>query len=110
MRAFSCNECTLLPQLRKEGAVGLTSYEETVANLQEAYKTIRKTVDLGYEISPDEAFQCECAIKDALSLLEEQDTVPPFHKCIGKLYSLVDEQHYIFCPWCGRKVKRNEND
>ena len=43
---------------------------------------------------------------DALALLKEQEAVEPHHKCIGETYSLITESHVMYCPWCGRKIKK----
>lgn len=64
--------------------------------------------------------QCEWAIKqssptiieakkfyeEVLALLKEPEAVEPHHKCIGETYSLIRESHVMYCPWCGRKIKK----
>ena len=47
------------------------------------------------------------ACLDAIELLKEQEPVEPFHVCIyGKrLRTLISNRYFIFCPYCGRKVK-----
>ena len=37
-------------------------------------------------------------------LLEEQEAVEPFHKCIGKNFSLIEDSHYDYCPYCGKPI------
>ena len=42
---------------------------------------------------------------DALELLKESaEDVKPFHKCIGNEYTLIEESHFDYCPYCGKKV------
>ena len=36
--------------------------------------------------------------------LKEQEAVEPFHKCIGKNFSLVEDSHYDYCPYCGKPI------
>ena len=45
-------------------------------------------------------------INRAVDLLKEQVEVEPHHKCIGETYSLITESHVVYCPWCGKKIKR----
>lgn len=52
--------------------MGLTSYEETVANLREAYAILCGGAENNVGLSAYSAFRCQCAVKDALSLLEGQ--------------------------------------
>ena len=56
-------------------------------------------------------------IDDAITLLKEQGAVEPFHRCIGKDFSLIDNTHYDYCHYwriayrigkAGRSVKWNE--
>ena len=42
--------------------------------------------------------------EDALALLKEQDAVEPFHKCIGKHFSLIEDRNYDYCPYCGKPI------
>ena len=49
----------------------MTSYEETVANLKEAYAILCGGSEHNAGLSAGSAFRCQCAVKDALSLLEE---------------------------------------
>ena len=48
----------------------MTSYEETVANLEQAYETLCKASKGGYQMTIAETFKCQCAIKDVLAILE----------------------------------------
>ena len=41
---------------------------------------------------------------DALALLKEQEAVEPFHKCIGKHFSLIEDRNYDYCPYCGKPI------
>jgi hypothetical protein len=43
-------------------------------------------------------------IDDALALLKEQEAVEPFHKCIGNEFSLIEDSHFDYCPYCGKPV------
>ena len=37
-------------------------------------------------------------------LLKEQEAVEPFHKCIGKDFSLIEDSHFDYCPYCGKPI------
>ena len=54
----------------------MTSYEETVANLKEAYAILCGGAEHNAGLSAGSAFRCQCAVKDALSLLEESKPKP----------------------------------
>ena len=41
---------------------------------------------------------------DAYTLLKEQEAVEPFHKCIGKSFSLIQDSNYNYCPYCGKPI------
>ena len=41
---------------------------------------------------------------DVLSLLKEQGAVEPFHRCIGKEFSLIEDSHFDYCPYCGKPI------
>ena len=43
-------------------------------------------------------------IDDALALLKKQEAVEPFHKCIGKDFSLIEDSHFDYCPYCGKPI------
>ena len=43
-------------------------------------------------------------LSDALSMLKEQEAVEPFHKCIGKDFSLIEDSHFDYCPYCGKPI------
>lgn len=51
----------------------MTSYEETVANLKEAYAILCGGSEHDVGLSAYSAFRCQCAVKDALELLKAQD-------------------------------------
>lgn len=55
--------------------MGLTSYEETVANLKEAYAILCGGSEHDVGLSAYSAFRCQCAVKDALELLKEPEIV-----------------------------------
>lgn len=37
-------------------------------------------------------------------LLKEQEAVEPFHRCIGKDFSLIEDSHFDYCPYCGKPI------
>lgn len=37
-------------------------------------------------------------------LLKEQEAVEPFHRCIGKEYTLIEDSHFDYCPYCGKHI------
>ena len=43
-------------------------------------------------------------LTDALALLKEQEAVEPFHKCVGKEYTLIEDSHFDYCPYCGKPI------
>ena len=45
-----------------------------------------------------------CPYKDILALLKEQEAVEPFHKCIGNEFSLIEDSHFDYCPYCGKPI------
>ena len=42
--------------------------------------------------------------KAILALLKEQEAVEPFHRCIGKDFSLIEDSHFDYCPYCGKPI------
>ena len=42
--------------------------------------------------------------KAILELLKEHDAVEPFHRCIGKDLSLIEDSHFDYCPYCGKPI------
>ena len=43
-------------------------------------------------------------LKDVRELLNEQEAVEPFHKCIGKEFSLIEDSYFEYCPYCGKPI------
>ena len=41
---------------------------------------------------------------EILALLKEQEAVEPFHKCIGKHFSFIEDRNYDYCPYCGKPI------
>ena len=41
---------------------------------------------------------------------KEQQCVKPFHKCNGSEYTLIEDSHFDFCPYCGKPIDWNEGD
>ena len=37
-------------------------------------------------------------------LLKEQEAVEPFHKCINKDFTLIEDSHFDYCPYCGKPI------
>lgn len=33
-----------------------------------------------------------------------KDAVEPFHRCIGKDFSLIEDSHFDYCPYCGKPI------
>ena len=99
--------------------MGLTSYEETVANLKEAYAILCGGAEHNAGLSAGSAFRCQCAVKDALSLLEESKPKPRESKAMlpCKCGGTRREHWYgvdyeaLVCKRCGFKVAgKNEMD
>ena len=42
--------------------------------------------------------------RSAVALLKEQEAVEPFHRCIGKDFSLIEDSHFDYCPYCGKPI------
>lgn len=61
--------------------MGLTSYEETVANLKEAYAILCGGSEHYVGLSAYSAFRCQCAVKDALELLKAQEAIVRCKDC-----------------------------
>lgn len=40
----------------------------------------------------------------AIQVLKEQEEVEPFHRCIGKDFSLIEDSHFDYCPYCGKPI------
>lgn len=59
----------------------MTSYEETVANLKEAYAILCGGSEHDVGLSAYSAFRCQCAVKDALELLKAQEAVARCKDC-----------------------------
>ena len=36
--------------------------------------------------------------------MKEEEEIKPFHKCIGKEYTLIEDSGFDYCPYCGKKV------
>ena len=104
--------------------MGLTSYEETVANLKEAYAILCGGSEHYVGLSAYSAFRCQCAVKDALELLKEQEssewledsdpgqeygTTWACWKCMHSIHKpLVWNPYnsgYKYCPHCGAEMK-----
>lgn len=100
----------------------MTSYEETVANLKEAYAILCGGAENNVGLSAYSAFRCQCAVKDALSFMEEQQPMEPEHREVWLGSNGAFNYEYIcgscgcgimknnrwqtkFCPQCGRQVK-----
>lgn len=91
----------------------MVSYEEAVANLKKAYAVLCGGSEHNAGLSAGSAFSCQCAVKDALCFLEEQEPVEPVNvrwlmnirggacpRCLNWV-----QRSYNYCPFCGRKVK-----
>lgn len=46
----------------------------------------------------------ESLMEDAYDLLKEQEPVEPFHRCINSEFSLVEDSHFDYCPYCGKPI------
>ena len=42
--------------------------------------------------------------KQIKKLLKDQKSVEPFHKCIGNEFSLIEDSHFDYCPYCGKPI------
>ena len=72
----------------------MTSYEETVENLRKAYEALTKAVDRGGDMAVYTAFQCQCAVKDALNVLDKPAWVS-VNEALPKPYE--DVLVYVVC-------------
>ena len=59
----------------------MSSYEEIVDSLKRAYKMLIDATDNKRPITAAEAFHCQVAIKDAITLLEPATTTVPSGVC-----------------------------
>ena len=75
----------------------LRTIDETIAMLKEQEKPNGKCVN-----------ECECwdsaYERGKQDTLKEQEAVEPFHKCIGKEFSLIEDSHFDYCPYCGKPI------
>ena len=98
--------------------MGLTSYEETVANLKEAYAILCGGSEHDVGLSAYSAFRCQCAVKDALELLKAQ--VSGIDQTVSGALTLIREQDrhqahwedatdptWQQCTLCGVAVKKS---
>ena len=74
--------------------MGLTSYEETVANLKEAYAILCGGSEHNAGLSAGSAFRCQCAVKDALNVLDKPAWVS-VNEALPKPYK--DVLVYVVC-------------
>ena len=37
-------------------------------------------------------------------LRKEHEAVEPFHKCTGNEYTLIEDSHFDYCPYCGKPI------
>ena len=47
---------------------------------------------------------CENDHRPEYCPLKEQEAVEPFHRCIGKDFSLIEDSHFDYCPYCGKPI------
>ena len=40
----------------------------------------------------------------SINIRNYQDTVNPFHKCQGEHYTLIQNDEFSFCPYCGKHI------
>ena len=40
----------------------------------------------------------------AIQALKEQEAVEPFHRCVGKAHTLIEDSHFDYCPYCGKPI------
>ena len=79
----------------------MSDKKKVIKGLEEACKVIEDYIPSRY------GGKARMACRDAIDLLQEQETVEPFHKCSGfsNEYELIADERFNFCPYCGRKVK-----
>lgn len=89
--------------------MGLTSYEETVANLKEAYAILCGGAENNVGLSACSALRCQCAVKDALNHIEANEALPVcvyqdrINKCAcGN--EVIRYWHPYYCGFCGREL------
>lgn len=59
----------------------------------------------------DQHYPVQLSASDAnaiLAMLTEQDAVKPFHKCIDKAFTLIEDSHFDYYPYCGKVIKWND--
>jgi hypothetical protein len=69
--------------------------------IKKAERIMRSTVDRD---------MIDSFCEDVISLLQEQEAVEPFHKCIGNEFSLIEDSHFDFCPYCGADMREADDD
>ena len=68
-------------------------------------KVIRIIDELIFEAQKEPTWKAKNALRCLKKeLLKEQEAVEPFHKCIGKDFSLIEDSHFDYCPYCGKPI------
>lgn len=90
-----CNECPYEKDCYHDG-ISRHMVADAVALLKEQQEQIDKLIE-------ENASNAEMA-EGLKELLKEQEAVEPFHKCIGNEFSLIEDSHYDYCPYCGKPI------
>ena len=70
-------------------------YIEVLSKTAKAVKKLNKNAPIKISLK---------CVEDILELLKEQEAVEPFHKCIYKAFTLIDDNHFDYCPYCGKPI------
>jgi polyhydroxyalkanoate synthesis regulator phasin len=73
-------------------------------------KAIRIIDELISEAQKEPKWKTENALRCLKKeLLKEQEMVEPFHKCIGKYHTLIEDSGFVYCPYCGKSIMYTED-
>lgn len=68
-------------------------------------KVIRIIDELIFEAQKEPIWKSENALRCVKKeLLKEHDAVSPWHKCQGKEFTLIEDSHFEYCPYCGKPI------
>ena len=99
--------------MRNEGEVGMRLTDEMVLQDNKRFKQCNALAELKYcgweiphrkSITNDEIRFYAWLCRSAVGMLKEQKTVEPFHLCVGNSFSLVEDSHFDYCPYCGKSI------
>lgn len=90
---------------RRHGGYVMADIQKVIKGLHDAEITLRGFAN-HFPPLRDECHEQADACYDALELLKKQsEEVKPFHKCVlSDSYTMIEDSHFDYCPYCGRKV------